>query len=42
MLSFNPGKGGRGERYRVDRVGEYREIVIDHDKDVSIVMNMNK
>jgi hypothetical protein len=41
MLPFNSGKGGRGERYRVDCVGEYRELVTDHDEDVDIDMNVN-
>ena len=42
MLSFNSGKGGRGERYCVDCVGEYREIVINHDEDMGVDMNMNR
>ena len=28
-------------RYRVDCVGEYRELVTDHDEDVDIDMNVN-
>ena len=29
-------------RYRVDCVDEYREMVMDHDKDMSIDMDVNR
>jgi len=33
---------GTGVRYHIDYVSEYHEMVINHDEDVGVGMNMNR